>query len=121
MLVLKPSRRRTTAQKRRLVEKLSARARPASSTGARVAVWGLAFKPQTDDMREAPALTLIEELLAAGATVVAHDPEAHARGARRFGDRVTYRRRQLRRARRRRRARRSSPTGTSSGTRTSRA
>jgi UDPglucose 6-dehydrogenase len=44
--------------------------------GARVAVWGLAFKPQTDDLRESPALALIDELLAADALVVAHDPAA---------------------------------------------
>jgi UDPglucose 6-dehydrogenase len=44
--------------------------------GARVAVWGLAFKPKTDDVREAPALVLIEKLIAAGAEVRAHDPEA---------------------------------------------
>jgi UDPglucose 6-dehydrogenase len=45
-------------------------------TGMRLAVWGLAFKPETDDMREAPSLTLIDALLAAGASVVAHDPVA---------------------------------------------
>jgi UDPglucose 6-dehydrogenase len=45
-------------------------------TGRQFAVWGLSFKPETDDVREAPALTLIEELLAAGASVVAHDPQA---------------------------------------------
>src|SRR6476469_2365472 len=42
--------------------------------GMHIAVWGLAFKPQTDDMRDAPSITLIEDLLAAGATVCAHDP-----------------------------------------------
>ena len=49
--------------------------------GARVAVWGLAFKPQTDDLRESPAMLLIEQLLEAGASVAAHDPVAAA-GAR---------------------------------------
>ncbi len=58
--------------------------------GARVAVWGLAFKPQTDDMRESPSLTLIEELLGAGATVTAHDPVAMHEAQRRLGDRITY-------------------------------
>jgi UDPglucose 6-dehydrogenase len=56
--------------------------------GRSVAIWGLAFKPQTDDMREAPALTLIESLLADGATVRAHDPEAKHEARRRLGDRV---------------------------------
>jgi UDPglucose 6-dehydrogenase len=44
--------------------------------GRRIAMWGLAFKPNTDDVREAPALTVIERLVAAGATVGAHDPKA---------------------------------------------
>ncbi|MCB9541002.1 MAG: UDP-glucose/GDP-mannose dehydrogenase family protein [Myxococcales bacterium] len=44
--------------------------------GKKIAVWGLAFKPRTDDMREAPSLDLVRGLLAAGATVAAHDPEA---------------------------------------------
>lgn len=58
--------------------------------GRRVAVWGLAFKPETDDMREAPAIPLVEGILAAGGTVSAHDPKAAevARGI--FGDRIDY-------------------------------
>ena len=62
-------------QKHRLFAKLRA-ALGGDVAGTRIAVWGLAFKPTTDDMREAPSLTLIEELLSAGATVVAHDPVA---------------------------------------------
>src|SRR5581483_8568976 len=62
-------------QKQKLFEKLQ-RVLGDRLRGAQIAVWGLAFKPQTDDMREAPALTLIDELLAAGATVKAHDPVA---------------------------------------------
>ena len=58
--------------------------------GARVAVWGLAFKPNTDDSREAPALVLIERLLGAGARVVAHDPVAMPEATRRLGDRVEF-------------------------------
>jgi len=62
----------------------------ASLKGSRIAVWGLAFKPQTDDMRESPALTLIDELIDAGAAVVTHDPVAMPEAKRRLGDRVTY-------------------------------
>ncbi len=54
----------------------------------RIAIWGLAFKPGTDDLREAPAVHLIERLLAEGAEVRAHDPQASAAIERRFGDRV---------------------------------
>ena len=56
--------------------------------GKRVAVWGLAFKPGTDDIREAPALTLAEDLLAAGAEVVATDPVAIAAVRKVLGERV---------------------------------
>ncbi|MGB9082557.1 MAG: UDP-glucose/GDP-mannose dehydrogenase family protein [Desulfuromonadaceae bacterium] len=59
-------------------------------TGRIVACWGLSFKPRTDDMREAPAITIIEHLLAAGATVRAHDPEAIREARKIFGDRIEY-------------------------------
>ena len=58
--------------------------------GRTLAVWGLAFKPRTDDMREAPSITVIEALLAAGARIRAHDPEALENARRVFGDRITY-------------------------------
>ncbi len=58
--------------------------------GTTVAVWGLAFKAETDDMRESPAIVLLEELLAGGAHVKAHDPEAAATARRLFGDRIEY-------------------------------
>ncbi|MFL5243616.1 MAG: UDP-glucose dehydrogenase family protein [Gemmataceae bacterium] len=55
-----------------------------------LAIWGLAFKPRTDDIREAPALTLIDALLAEGAKVRVHDPEAMGNVRAIYGDRVTY-------------------------------
>jgi len=59
--------------------------------GRRFAVWGLAFKPNTDDMREAPSVVLIEALLEAGARVVAHDPEAmNEAQTHHLGDRIEY-------------------------------
>lgn len=58
--------------------------------GRRIAVWGLSFKPETDDMREAPSLVVIEHLLEAGAEVVAYDPVAMDEAKRRLGDRIRY-------------------------------
>jgi UDPglucose 6-dehydrogenase len=58
--------------------------------GRRIAVWGLSFKPRTDDIREAPALTFIDAVLSEGAQVVAHDPEALDNARAHFGDRVTF-------------------------------
>jgi len=76
-------------QKHRLFEKVNA-AFGGALRGKRIALWGLAFKANTDDMRESPALVLIDELLAAGATVVAHDPAAMHETRRRIGDRIIY-------------------------------
>ena len=56
----------------------------------RVAVWGLSFKPRTDDMREAPSVVLINSLLDAGASVATHDPVAMPVARRLFGDRIEY-------------------------------
>ena len=74
------------AQKRRLVDKMvDALGRLA---GRRIAVWGLSFKPRTDDMREAPSIAVIEALLAAGAEVSAYDPQAVESARRIFGTRI---------------------------------
>jgi UDPglucose 6-dehydrogenase len=62
----------------------------AKLAGKSLAVWGVAFKPRTDDIREAPAVVLIEQLLAAGAAVRAHDPEALDNLRTRFGDQISY-------------------------------
>lgn len=58
--------------------------------GRRIAVWGLAFKPDTDDVREAPALVIVEGLLEAGATVAVYDPVAMDNARQTLGDRVDY-------------------------------
>jgi UDPglucose 6-dehydrogenase len=89
MLVLRAVEDANERQKQRLFEKLHA-VLGAGLKGARVAVWGLAFKAQTDDMRESPALTLIEALLAAGASVTGHDPAAMHEAERRLGGKIRY-------------------------------
>ena len=72
-------------QKHRLFEKISAHY-PNGIKGKTFALWGLAFKPNTDDMREAPSRVLLEALIAAGATVKAYDPEAMHEAKRIYGE-----------------------------------
>jgi UDPglucose 6-dehydrogenase len=75
-------------QKRVLVKKIDAHF--GSLKGKTIAVWGLAFKPKTDDMREAPAIPIIEALLAKGAKIQAHDPEAMPIAKAIFGSKVSF-------------------------------
>ena len=89
MRVLRAVEEVNEAQKSILFEKIMKRF-DGNLQGKRVAIWGLAFKPDTDDMREAPSLVLIEKLLAAGATVSVYDPIAMEECKRRIGDVVTY-------------------------------
>ncbi len=89
MRVLKAVEEVNEAQKSILVEKLMNRFH-GDICGKRIALWGLAFKPETDDMREAPALVLIDRLIEAGATVKVYDPIAMDECRRRIGDKVLY-------------------------------
>ncbi len=89
MRVLRAVEEANERQKQRLFEKVQALLGP-GLRGATVAMWGLAFKANTDDMRESPSLTLIDALLAAGAKVVAHDPAAMHEAERRLGNRITF-------------------------------
>ena len=77
-------------QKRILLRKVLKHYGDAGIAGRTFAVWGLAFKPRTDDMREAPSIDLINGLLEAGAKVKAYDPEAAENAKDFFGDRITY-------------------------------
>lgn len=77
------------AQKRVLFEKLSQHY-GCSLAGRTITLWGLAFKPETNDMREAPSLVLIDQLLSAGCTVKVYDPVAMEECRRRVGDKVIY-------------------------------
>jgi UDPglucose 6-dehydrogenase len=76
-------------QKRRLGEKVLAHFK-GDLKGKQIAIWGLAFKPGTDDIREAPALVLIDQLLAAGAKVTGTDPVAMEAVRKQLGDRISY-------------------------------
>ena len=77
------------AQKKILFQKIATHYQ-GKLPGKTIAVWGLSFKPGTDDMREAPSIILIEELLAAGAKVQAYDPVAKDNAIEIFKDRITY-------------------------------
>ncbi len=74
------------SQKERLVTKMEAHFKDLA--GRTIALWGLAFKPRTDDMREAPAIPIIEKLLARGASVRAYDPAAAPVARRLFDGRI---------------------------------
>jgi len=84
--VLEAVERRNDAQRQVLAERIAAHY-GGGLAGKTIAVWGLAFKPETDDMREAPSRSLLAALWAAGARVRAHDPVAMAETRRIFGER----------------------------------
>jgi UDPglucose 6-dehydrogenase len=86
--VLKAVEEVNRRQKRRVFEKVSRAL--GTLAGRHVAVWGLAFKAETDDMRESPAIELVERLLGGGASVATFDPQAMGPARRIFADRVTY-------------------------------
>lgn len=90
MQVLKAVEAVNEAQKSLLFHKLVKLLGTEDFSGKKIAIWGLAFKPETDDMREAPALVLIDHLLAAGASVCAYDPIAMEECKRRIGDKISY-------------------------------
>ncbi|MBQ7341820.1 MAG: UDP-glucose/GDP-mannose dehydrogenase family protein [Alistipes sp.] len=89
MELLKAVERVNERQKSVLFRKLS-NYYNGSLAGKRIAVWGLAFKPETDDVREAPSLVVIEKMLEAGCEVCVYDPAAMDEARRLLGDRVTY-------------------------------
>lgn len=90
MKVLRAVEEVNEEQKSLLFEKLVKQLGTSNLSGKRIALWGLAFKPETDDMREAPSLVLIEKLLAAGAEVCAYDPIAMDECKRRIGNSISY-------------------------------
>ncbi|MDP2682190.1 MAG: UDP-glucose/GDP-mannose dehydrogenase family protein [Deltaproteobacteria bacterium] len=98
MKILKSVEEVNNRQKGIIVEKIlehfkigannKSQAKPLS--GKVIGVWGLSFKPRTDDMREAPSITIINKLLEAGAKIKAHDPEAMYEARKVFGNRIEY-------------------------------
>jgi len=88
--VLKAVERVNQKQKAVLFKKLEKAMADEDLTGKRIALWGLSFKPETDDMRESTALVLIDKLLKAGCCVHVYDPEAMNECRRIVGDKVLY-------------------------------
>ena len=89
MQILKAVERVNESQKELLYRRLS-HYFEGNLSGKTIAVWGLSFKPETDDMREAPSLVLIDKLCGAGARVKVYDPVAMSECRRRIGDKVEY-------------------------------
>jgi UDPglucose 6-dehydrogenase len=87
--ILKAVEKVNANQKLHLVEKIRAYYNN-NLQGKHFALWGLAFKPNTDDIREAPALSIIDALTSAGATVTAYDPEAMSNVKSQIGDKIKY-------------------------------
>jgi UDPglucose 6-dehydrogenase len=87
--ILKAVEKVNANQKLHLVEKIKAYFKN-DLQGKHFALWGLAFKPNTDDIREAPALSIIDALTSAGATVTAYDPEAMPNVKGQIGDKIQY-------------------------------
>ncbi|HYI00942.1 UDP-glucose/GDP-mannose dehydrogenase family protein [Hyalangium sp.] len=81
---------RTNERQKRLLVNKALKHFGGSLAGRTFGVWGLSFKPKTDDMREAPSIEVIEGLLGKGAQVVAHDPVADRSARRYFGERIRY-------------------------------
>ena len=87
--ILKAVEKVNALQKLSLVEKISSYYK-GQLKGKHIALWGLAFKPNTDDIREAPALSIIDALVSMGATITAYDPEAMPNVKAQIGDKIQY-------------------------------
>ena len=87
--ILKAVEKVNALQKLSLVEKISSYYK-GQLKGKHIALWGLAFKPNTDDIREAPALSIIDALVSMGATIAAYDPEAMPNVKAQIGDKIQY-------------------------------